>query len=357
MDFLWKNCVDDKLFYSCGYSTSLLESQMGNTKKISIVSGCYNEEGNLQLFYDRIMKVMANFPQYSHEIIIADNCSTDGSRDILRYIAAADKNFKVILNANNFGPIRSGYNAFLQASGDAVILMSSDLQDPPELIADMIQRWQDGYQVVVAIKKQVTDNRILSFVRRFYYWLLSKVSDTDHIVQNFTGYGLYDRKFMNALRLYKDPLPYFRGFISEIGFRRAEVEFVQPPRIHGQSKHSFLSLYDVAMTGFVNHSKLPLRLATFSGFCLAGISLLVAFVYFFYKLLWWDTFTLGLAPVVIGVFFFSAVQLIFIGIIGEYIGAILTQVKNHPLAIEDEKLNFDDSLAEYTNQGESLRGS
>lgn len=318
---------------------------MEKKKKISIISGCYNEESNLQEFYNRIMKVMASFPQYSYEIIIADNCSTDGSRNILQRIAVVDKNFKVIFNANNFGPIRSGYNAFLQATGDAVVLMSSDLQDPPEIIADLIQKWQDGYQVVVAVKKQSQANHLMFAVRRFYYWLLSKFSDTDHIVQNFTGFGLYDRKFMNALKLYKDPVPYFRGFVSEIGFRRAEIEFVQPPRIHGRSKHSFISLYDVAMTGFVNHSKLPLRLATFSGFCLAGISLLVALSYFIYKLLWWDTFTLGLAPLVIGMFFFSAIQLIFIGIIGEYVGAILTQVKNHPLAIEDEKLNFDDDLA------------
>lgn len=316
---------------------------MGDRKKrISIVSGCYNEEGNLQEFYDRVIKVMKRFPQYSYEIVIADNCSTDRSRDILRRIASGDKNFRVIFNANNFGPIRSGYNAFLQASGEAVVLMSSDLQDPPELIGDLIRKWEDGYQVVAAIKGRSKENLPTFLLRRFYYWLLSKVSDTDHIVQNFTGFGLYDRKFMNALKQYHDPIPYFRGFVSEIGFRRTEIEFVQPQRKHGRSKHSFFTLYDVAMSGFVNHSKLPLRLATFSGFSLAGISLLIALAYLVYKLLYWDTFSLGLAPLVVGLFFFSAVQLIFIGIIGEYVGAILTQVKNHPLVIEDEKLNFED---------------
>lgn len=313
-----------------------------NKKKISIVSGCYNEEGNLKEFYDRIIKVMDQFPQYSYEIIISDNCSTDLSRDILRQIASGDKNFKVIFNANNFGPIRSGYNAFLQASGDSVVLMSSDLQDPPEVIADMIRKWEEGYQVVVAIKSQSKEKRSKFLLRRFYYWLLSKFSDTDHIIQNFTGFGLYDRKVMNALKRYHDPNPYFRGFISEIGFRRTEIEFLQPQRKHGRSKHNFFTLYDVAMSGFVNHSKLPLRLATFSGFCLAGISLLIALAYFIYKLLYWETFSLGLAPLVIGLFFFSAMQLIFIGIIGEYVGVILTQVKNHPLVIEDEKLNFED---------------
>lgn len=329
------------------------KAHMEIKKKISIVSGCFNEEGNLQEFYDRVTKVLADFPQYSHEIIMADNCSTDGSREILRRLAALNKNFKVILNANNFGPIRSGYNAFLQASGDVVVLMSSDLQDPPELIADLIRKWQEGNQVVTALKSKSQENPFMFLARRSYYWLLSKFSDTDHIIQNFTGFGIYDRKVMNALKLYKDPMPYFRGFISEVGFKRVEIEFFQPPRKHGRSKHNFFSLYDVAMTGFVNHSKLPLRLATFSGFCLAGISLLVALAYLIYKLMYWNSFQLGLAPLVIGMFFFSSVQLIFLGIVGEYVGAILTQVKNHPLAIEDEKLNFDDALAECASQGDS----
>ncbi len=310
-------------------------------KKISVVGSCYNEEGNLQEFYDRVVKTLSLFPQYSYEIIVADNCSTDGSRDILRQLAAKDKNFKVILNSNNFGPITSGYNAFLQASGDAVMLISSDLQDPPEMIADFIHKWEDGYLVVIAVKSKSSENPLMFLLRRFYYRMLAKFSDTDHVIENFTGFGLYDRKFMNALKRYHDPNPYFRGFVSEIGFKRAEIEFVQPQRKYGRSKHNFFTLYDVAMSGFVNHSKLPLRLATFSGFCLAGLSLLLAFGYLIYKLLYWDTFTLGLAPLVVGLFFFSAVQLIFIGIIGEYIGAILTQVKNHPLAIEDEKINFE----------------
>jgi len=326
---------------------------MEHKKTISIVSGCLNEEGNLQELYDRIVAVMTGFPQYLYEIIIADNCSTDRSREVLRRIAATDKAFRVILNANNFGPVRSGYNAFLQASGDAVVLMSSDLQDPPELIADLIRKWQDGYQVVAAVKSWSYDYSLIWPFRRLYYRLLSIASDRDHIVQNFTGFGLYDRKFMSALKLYKDPVPYFRGFISEIGFRRAEIEFVQPPRKHGKSKHNVFTLYDVAMTGFVNHSKLPLRLATFSGFCLAGISLLVAVAYLVYKLVRWDTFSLGLAPLVIGLFFFSAVQLIFIGIVGEYVGAILTHVKNHPLAIEDEKINWDAPPEDRASQGDS----
>jgi len=310
-------------------------------KKISIVPGCYNEEGNLQELYDRLMKVMQKLPGYSYEIVIADNCSTDGSRAILRQIVAKDKNFKVIFNSNNFGHIRSPHNALLQTTGDAVIVMASDLQDPPEVILELVGKWESGYQVVVAVKPKSKENLPMSMVRKLYYWLLSHISDSKNIIRNFTGFGLYDRKFMDALKRYNAPYPYFRGLVSEIGFRRTEVEFLQDKRKHGVTKNNFLTLYDMAMTGFVNHSKLPLRLATFSGFCLAGVSLTIALAYFIYKLLYWNTFTLGLAPLVIGLFFFSAMQLIFIGIIGEYVGAILTQVKNHPLAIEDEKLNFD----------------
>jgi len=310
-------------------------------KKISIVTGCYNEVANIRELYDRLICVLRKFPQYSHEIIVADNCSTDGTRDLLFEISSADQNFKVILNSNNFGPIRSGYNAFLRATGDAVVLMSSDLQDPPEIVARFIEKWEEGYQVVTGIKRGAAEGRFVSTLRHVFYKALSRLSDTDEVIQDFTGFGLYDRKFMNAVRLFRDPMPYFRGFVSEIGFRRAEVDFDQPPRKSGRSKHNFLTLYSYAVTGFVNHSKVPLRLATFSGFCLAGVNLVVAFSYLAYKLVYWDTFSVGIAPIVIGLFFFSAVQLIFIGIVGEYIGEILTQVKGRPYAIVDEAINFD----------------
>jgi glycosyltransferase involved in cell wall biosynthesis len=310
-------------------------------KTISVVSGCFNEEGNLQRFYDRVKGVLDQLPEYDHEIIVADNCSTDGSRAILRRIAAQDRRFKVIFNANNFGPIRSGYNAFLQASGDAAVLMSSDLQDPPELIRDFVRKWEEGYQVVAAVKSRSQENPLIFLCRRLYYGLLASVSDSVPIIRDFTGFGLYDRKFLAALKKYQEPLPYLRGLVGEIGFRRAEIEFIQPRRTAGRSKHSFMTLYDVAMSGFVGHSKLPLRLAVVAGFALAAVSLAIAAGYLIWKLFYWDTFSLGLAPVLIGLFFFAAVQLIFIGVVGEYVGAILTQVKNHPLAIEDEKINFD----------------
>jgi len=309
-------------------------------KKISVVAGCYNEEGNLQEFYDRIVAVFSGLPGYSYEIIVADNCSTDGSREILRRIAAGDKAFKVIFNANNFGQVRSPFNALLQASGDAVVAMCSDLQTPPEMIPDFIREWENGHEVVIAVKKTSRELLATKLVRKVYYRLLSQMSESGGIIHDFTGFGLYDRRFMDALKQYHDPYPYFRGLVSEIGFRRTAVEFVQEKRKHGKTKNSFFTLYDVAMTGFVNHSRLPLRLAAFFGFCLAGFSLLIALVYLVYKLMFWSTFSVGLAPLVIGVFLFAAVQLIFIGIIGEYVGAILTQVKNQPLVIEDERLNF-----------------
>jgi glycosyltransferase involved in cell wall biosynthesis len=308
-------------------------------KTISIVSGCYNEEGNLQEFHDRIVAVLNKFPQYAYEIIIADNCSTDNSRAIIRQIAELDNQFKAIFNANNFGHIRSPYNALLQASGDAVVILCSDLQEPPELIETFIQKWEEGYAVVCGVKPKSKENPLMFLVRRFYYRLLATCSETPQI-QNFTGFGLYDRKVIEALRKYHDPYPYFRGLISEIGFKRIEIPFVQAARKHGKTKNNFFTLYDMAMTGFVNHTKLPLRLAAFMGFVVAGLSMIAALVYFIYKLLYWDQFNVGLAPLVIGVFFFSSVQLIFIGIIGEYIGAIWTQVKNKPLVIEEERINF-----------------
>lgn len=310
-------------------------------KKISIVSGCFNEEGNLRELYDRLTAVWEKMPQYDWELIIADNLSQDRSREILRELASCDKRVKVIFNSNNFGVIRSGYNALMHASGDAVVIMCSDLQDPPDMIPEFIRHWETGYRVVCAIRDKSREAFFIKNIRRFYYWLLNK-STEDKLISGFYGFGLYDRKFIQALQLFHDPYPYFRGLVSEIGMKRIEIPFTQEKRKAGRSSYNFFSYYDTAMTGFVNHTKLPLRLAVFCGFVLAFLSLLAALGYLIYKLLYWDTFQLGLAPLVIGLFFFSAVQLIFIGILGEYIGAIWTQVKNRPLVIEEEKINFDE---------------
>ncbi len=310
-------------------------------KTISITTSCYNEDGNLQEWYDRIIAVLKKIPQYDYEFVVADNCSTDRSRSILREIALRDKKFRVIFNSNNFGWIRSPFNALLQARGSAVVQLSSDLQDPPEMIEDFIRHWEAGIKVVVGVKPVSRENPIMSLFRRIYYKFLDMMSETPQI-QNFNGFGLFDRQFMDAVKLYNEPYPYFRGLIGEIGFSRIEVPYIQDARKHGTAKSNFLRLYDAAMTGFVNHSKLPLRMAVFIGFTMACFSFVIALAYLVYKLCCWNNFSLGLAPVVIGLFFFSAVQLIFIGIIGEYVGAIWTQVKNHPLVIEEERINFEE---------------
>lgn len=304
------------------------------------MSSCFNEVENLEEFCRRVREAFGKLPEYEFDMIIADNCSTDGSRELLRRLAAADRRIKVILNAGNYGHIRSPYNALLQADGDAAVMLCSDLQEPPEMIPELVRRWEEGYRVVCAVKPQSRENPLMFRIRCFYYWLLDLVSELPQL-HNFTGFGLYDRRFIEALRRYHEPYPYFRGLVSEIGFRRIEVPYVQEKRKHGRTKNNFFTLYDMAMTGFVNHTKLPLRLAAFAGLILAALSLLTAAGYLIYKLLYWDTFQLGLAPLVIGLFFFSAVQLVFIGVIGEYIGAIWTQVKDRPLAIEEEKINFD----------------
>lgn len=309
-------------------------------KKISICAGAYNEEGNIRELYERVMAVLKKFPQYDYEFIIADNCSTDRTREVLRDIAAKDPNFKCIFNARNFGAARSGYNGMMQASGDAVVSLCSDLQDPPEMIETFINKWEEGIPLVCAVKKNYGGSSILAGFRKIYYRLLERFSEL-RLIDGFHGFGLYDRKVIDAMKQYSQPEPYVRGLVSEVGFPRVLIPYDQQKRRSGKSSYSFFSYYDYAITGFVNHSKFPLRLAVFSGFILAGVSLLIAFGYLVYKLLYWDTFKLGLAPLVIGLFFFSAIQLIFIGIIGEYLGAVWTQVRSKPLVIEEEKINFD----------------
>ena len=306
---------------------------------ISVVSGCFNEVENIPIFYERTRKVLAKFPDCDYEFVIADNASTDGTRDVLRKIAAEDPNFRVILNAGNFGHIRSPYNALLQSRGDVVFYLCSDLQEPPELLEEMMKKHDEGFPVVCGVKPRSKENLLIFKLRCFYYWLLERFSDTPQ-VRNFTGFGLYDRKVIDALRKFNDPYPYFRGLVSEIGFARAEVPFTQEQRKFGRTKNNFFTLYDMAMTGFVNHTKLPLRLAVFCGFIVGAAGFLLSLFYLVAKLIWWDAFSLGMAPLMISMFFFASVQLVFIGIIGEYLGAIWTQVKNKPLVIEEERLNF-----------------
>jgi glycosyltransferase involved in cell wall biosynthesis len=307
-------------------------------KLISIMTPCYNEEENVQELYNRVKQVMKDLP-YDFEIIYIDNSSTDHTADKLRELAAKDKRVKVILNTRNFGHIRSPYYALLQACGDAVIGLASDLQDPPELIPQFIKKWEEGYKIVMGIKATSEETPIFYALRTAYYRILQAFSETE-LVQHATGFGLYDQEVIRILRTINDPYPYFRGLVAELGFERATVVYEQPKRARGITKNNFYTLYDLAMLGFTNHSRLPLRLAAMIGFLASIISFVVGMIYLIYKLTDWQNFSLGLAPVIVGLFFMGSVQLFFLGIVGEYIGAIYTQVLKRPLVIEKERINF-----------------
>lgn len=307
-------------------------------KLISIVTPCYNEEDNIDELCQRIAHVMDALP-YDYEHICIDNCSTDSTVSKIKAKAAIDKRIKLIVNARNFGHIRSPYYGILQSSGDACVLIASDLQDPPEMIAEFIKKWEQGYKTVLAVKPESEESAIMFGLRKAYYRLIARISEVP-LVQNATGAGLFDRAVVDILRNIQDSYPYFRGLLCEIGFPIATVPFKQPRRQRGVTKNNFYTLYDIAMLGITNHSKVPLRLMAMSGFFLAFLSLMVALFFFVAKLLYWDSFQLGTAPILIGIFFFGAIQTFFIGVLGEYIGSIHTQVRNMPLVVELERVNF-----------------
>jgi polyisoprenyl-phosphate glycosyltransferase len=308
---------------------------------VSVVTGCYNEEENVHELYDRVCRVFRDeLPGYGFEFIFIDNASQDRTVAVLKEIASVDKRVKIVVNNRNFGHIRSGYHGLLQARGEAIVAMASDLQDPPELIPQFLRKWEEGYKIVLAQKCGTAESSLVSLVRKFYYRIITKLSETP-LVKDVTGFGLYDRKVIDDIRCIGDPYPYFRGLICDLGYQRALIPFTQPVRKRGITKNNFYTLYDIAMLGITNHSKVPLRIATFSGFCLGTLSFVVAFAYLIYKLIFWNSFQLGTAPVAIGLFFFAAVQLFFIGILGEYIGAIHTQVLKRPPVIEKERINFE----------------
>lgn len=311
---------------------------MSEKKMISIVTPCYNEEENIDELYQRIAAVMATLP-YDYEHICIDNASTDGTVKRIKELAAEDKRVKLIVNARNFGHIKSPYYAIQQSNGDACILIASDLQDPPEMIVEFVKKWEEGFKTVLAVKPESEESSLMFFLRKSYYRLITKISEVA-LVQNATGAGLFDRVVIDILRSIDDPYPYFRGLLCEIGFPIATVPFKQPRRQRGVTKNNFYTLYDIGMLGITNHSKVPLRLMAMSGFFLSFLSLLVAFMFFVAKLMFWDSFQLGTAPILIGIFFFGAIQAFFIGVLGEYIGSIHTQVRKMPLVVELERVNF-----------------
>ncbi len=308
-------------------------------KLISVVTPCYNEEENVLELYQKVKEVFSKLPEVAYEHIFIDNASPDRTVTILKEIAAKDKNVKIIVNARNFGHIRSPFYGLLQSNGDASAFLAADFQEPPELLADMVKKWQEGFKVVIAIRKNSAESKLMFWIRSMYYKLVKKLSDVE-LIHNFNGFGLYDSKVIDVLRKIEDPYPYFRGLICEIGFERAEIGFDQPERKRGKTKSSFYVLFDLAMLGITSNSKIPLRIATIAGFILSIMSALTAFVYFICKLLFWMDFPMGIAPLVIGLFFFSSVQLFFTGILGEYLGLTYTQVHKRPLVVEKERVNF-----------------
>ena len=308
-------------------------------KLLSVVTACYNEEDNVEALYQAVKQVFAGLDGYDYEHLFIDNNSADGTVAVLRKIAAQDKNVRVIVNARNFGHIRSPFHALLQTRGEAVISLVADFQDPPGLIPTLIKKWEEGYKIVAAVKEQSEESPVFFALRRAYYWLVTGLSEVQ-LIKNFTGFGLYDKKVIDILRGLDDPYPYFRGLISDIGFEPALIPYVQPQRRRGITKNNIGTLYDLAMLGITTHSRIPLRLAALLGFFMSLGCFLTAAGYFVYKLLYWQSFSVGIAPLVIGFFLIASVQLFFIGIIGEYLGYIHTQVLKRPRVVERERINF-----------------
>lgn len=320
---------------------------IGASKKtVTIITPCYNEELNVREVHRRLMAVAASLPQYRFEHLFIDNASTDNTVGVLREMVAEDPSVKVIVNARNVGADRSGMHAFLQARGDAVGSLVADLQDPPELIVEMIREWEKGFPIVAAIKNTSDENGLMYRVRTAYYRLVARLTNV-RILEHFTGFGLYDRSVVEKIRTgFPDPYPYFRGMIAELGLPIAKIYYNQNRRERGITSQNFYSLYDMAMLGITNLSKVPLRLVVFSGFISAFVSFLTGMFYLVYKLIFWSNFTVGVAPVVLGLFFLGSVQLIALGIIGEYVGSIHTLVLNRPLVTEKERINFAESPSE-----------
>lgn len=314
-------------------------------KTISVVTACYNEEGNVEALYTRVRAAMITVGRYRYEHIFIDNNSQDNTVAVLKRLASRDHNVKVIVNARNFGHVRSPMHALLETRGDAVIGIVADLQDPPELIPEMIKKWEDGYLMVLGVKNASEENGLMFWVRKKYYDWVQRLSSIQTF-QNFTGFGLYDRRVVEAVKSFDDPYPYFRGMIAEIGLPHYELFYEQRRRARGRTKNNFYTLYDVAMLGITNLSKVPLRFVTMLGFVSSLLSLTAGLVYLAYKLAFWTRLTVGIAPLVIGLFFLGSVQLLSMGILGEYIGAIHTQVQRRPYVVERERINFEFEPAE-----------
>ena len=312
---------------------------MDKKKTISVMIPCYNEEENARPIYEAVRQQLLALP-YDYEILFIDNKSKDRTREIIRSICAEDKRVKAIFNVKNFGQFNSPYYAMLQTTGDCTITMCADFQDPPEMIPKFVAAWEEGYKIVIGRKTKSRENPFVYWLRGCYYKLIRKMSSTDQIEQ-FTGFGLYDKSFVQTLRDLKDPTPFIRGIVAELGPERKEIEYEQPQRRAGKTHNNWYTLYDAAMLSFTSYTKAGLRLATFFGFIVAGVSFLIGLFYLVAKLLFWYSFTAGYAPMMIATFFMGGVQLAFLGFLGEYVMAINARVMNRPLVVEEERINFE----------------
>ena len=319
-------------------------------KKISVLIPCYNEAENVGPISRAVTEILEKeLPQYDYELVFIDNDSTDGTRDIIRGLCADNPRIKAILNARNFGQFNSPYYGMLQVTGDCVIEMVADFQDPVEMIPKYIREWEKGYKIVIGIKTSSKENRLMYWLRSCYYKTIKKLSDVEQI-EHFTGSGLYDREFIEVLRNLDDPTPFLRGIVAELGYRRKEIPYEQPRRRAGKTHNNLYRLYDAAMLSVTSYTKACLRLATIFGSICAVVSMLIALVYLVMKLIWWDRFPAGMAPMLIGMLFLGSVQLFFIGFLGEYIMSINQRVMKRPLVIEEERINFNEEEKKGGNE-------
>ena len=319
-------------------------------KKISVLIPCYNEAENVGPISRAVTEILEKeLPQYDYELVFIDNDSTDGTRDIIRGLCADNPRIKAILNARNFGQFNSPYYGMLQVTGDCVIEMVADFQDPVEMIPKYIHEWEKGYKIVIGIKTSSKENRLMYWLRSCYYKTIKKLSDVEQI-EHFTGSGLSDREFIEVLRNLDDPTPFLRGIVAELGYRRKEIPYEQPRRRAGKTHNNFYRLYDAAMLSVTSYTKAGLRLATIFGSICAVVSMIIALVYLVMKLIWWDRFPAGMAPMLIGMLFLGSVQLFFIGFLGEYIMSINQRVMKRPLVIEEERINFNEEEKKGGNE-------
>lgn len=311
-------------------------------KKISILIPCYNEEENIIPLSEAIIQMFNDdLPEYDYELVFIDNCSTDTTRAKIIILCSENKKIKAIFNSKNFGQFNSPYYGICQTTGDCTILMCADFQDPIDMIPKFVYEWENGYKIVCGIKTSSKENKIMYFLRSIYYKLIKKMSSVEQI-EHFTGFGLYDKSFVDVLRNLNDTTPFLRGVVAELGPKRKDIEYEQQKRRAGKTHNNWYSLYDAAMLSFTSYTKIGLRLATFGGFICSAISILVALIYFILKLIYWDSFPAGITPILIGVFLMGSIQLFFIGLIGEYIMNMNTRLMNRPLVVEEERINFDE---------------